>query len=235
MSTQILDAGQEAYKNFNAFSNFAGSLTIVDGCQDSSGGTVTNGFVSIYGELLPFVGTTVTASVVIIEVPDSRGFEDGSVKPVIYTRYATFGSGVIEYPWADFRRPMTLFQLEDRLLQLEKAVPIGLVAVWGLPLSAIPIGWVEHTDLVGTVPVGHKVGDVNFGALDGLIGTAQVTLDITQIPALNFGWTGLDGTGYPDDSAGNTGAGAPYSYVRRTQNLTKGGGHRIPIFNLPEL
>lgn len=183
LSTQILDAAQNAYKNFNAYGNLAGALSIIDGCEPASGGTVTNGFVSIYGELLPFLGNTISDNVVIIEVPDARGFEDGSVKPVIYTRYATFGDGVVSYPWEDFRRPLTLFALEDRLLQLEKSVPIGLVAVWGKPAEAIPEGWVEHDDLKGNVPAGHNPGDVNFGALDAVIGTAQVTLDITQIPA----------------------------------------------------
>lgn len=183
LSTQILDAGQQAYKNFNAFGNFAGALSIIDGCEPASGGTVTNGFVSIYGELLPFLGNTISANVIIVEVPDARGFEDGSVKAVIYTRYATFGDATVSYPWADFRRPLTLFALEDRLLQLEKSVPIGLVAIWGKPAEAIPEGWVEHDDLKGNVPAGHNPGDVNFGALDAVIGTAQVTLDITQIPA----------------------------------------------------
>lgn len=183
LSTQILDAAQNAYKNFNAFGNLAGALSIIDGCEPASGGTVTNGFVSIYGELLPFLGNTISDNVVIIEVPDARGFEDGSVKPVIYTRYATFGDGVVSYPWEDFRRPLTLFALEDRLLMLEKSVPIGLVAIWGKPADAIPEGWVEHDDLKGNVPAGHNPGDVNFGALDAVIGTAQVTLDITQIPA----------------------------------------------------
>jgi len=144
---------------------------------------VTNGFVSIYGELLPFVGTTVTDNVVIIETPDARGFEDGSVKAVIYKRYATFGSGTVEYPWANFRRPMTLFALEDRLTQLEKAVPVGLVAIWGRPADEIPAGWEEHTDMQGYVPVGQKSGDVNFGGLNSTIGVAQVTLTLDEIPA----------------------------------------------------
>ena len=202
LSTQILDASQEAYKNFNAFGNFAGDLTIVTGCEDSSGGTVTNGFVSIYGELLPFVGTTVTDNVVIIETPDARGFEDGSVKAVIYKRYATFGSGTVEYPWANFRRPMTLFALEDRLTQLEKAVPVGLVAIWGKPADAIPAGWVAHTAFEGTVPVARKAGDVNFGAALGTqIGVAQVTLDINQIPSHTHD-TRVDASGDDVDSNG---------------------------------
>lgn len=183
LSTQILDAAQEAYKNFNAYGNMVGDLAIITGCQDSTGGTVTDGFVSIYGELIPFVGTTKTDNVVIVESGDQRGFEDGSVKSVIYVRYATFGEGPVTYPWADFRRPMTLFALEDRLLQLEKAVPVGLVAVWGKPADEIPEGWEEHTDLAGKVPVGHAPGDVNFGALDTTLGTAQVTLTVDQIPS----------------------------------------------------
>ncbi|MBU4536997.1 MAG: hypothetical protein L6264_07255 [Weeksellaceae bacterium] len=185
LSTQVLDAAQEAYKNFNAFGNFAGDLAIITGCQDSTGGTVTDGFVAIYGELIPFVGTTKTANVVIVETGDQRGFEDGSVKSVIYSRYATFGEGPVTYPWADFRRPMTLFALEDRLLQLEKAVPVGLVAIWDRPEDEIPTGWVEHTDLAGRTAVGHQTGDVNFGALGGNLGAAQVTIETGNLPPLS--------------------------------------------------
>ena len=191
LSTQVLDAAQEAYKHFNAFGNFAGDLAIITGCQDSTGGTVTDGFVAIFGELIPFVGTTKTANVVIVETGDQRGFEDGSVKSVIYSRYATFGEGPVTYAWDDFRRPMTLFALEDRLKLIEKAVPIGLVAIWGLPADAIPAGWVAHTDFEGTVPVARKAGDVNFGAALGTkIGTAQVTLSQAELPnvKLNYSW-----------------------------------------------
>lgn len=184
LSTQILDAAQEAYKNFNQYGYLAGNdLVIIVGCEPGAGGAVTNGFVSINGELLPFQGTTVTENVIIVQTPDARGFEDGSVKPVIYERYATFGDGADVFPWANFRRPKTLFQLEDRLTLLEKAVPVGLVAVWGLPADEIPEGWVEHDPLKGNVPVGHNPGDTNFGALDTVIGAAQITLNINQIPA----------------------------------------------------
>ena len=203
LSTQILDAAQKAYTDFNQLGYLAGNnKVIITGCEPAAGGTVTNGFVVINGELLPFVGTTQTASVIIVETPDSRGFEDGSVKPVIYERYATFGDGPVVFPWADFRRPMTLFALEDRLAQLELTVPVGLVAVWGKPADDIPTGWVEHTDLAGKVPVGHAEGDVNFGALDAQIGAAQVTLDISQIPPHNHD-TMIDASGDDVDSSGS--------------------------------
>ncbi|MFW2137093.1 hypothetical protein ACK2M7_12580 [Chryseobacterium sp. TY4] len=119
-----------------------------------------------------------------METPDARGFEDGSVKPVIYTRYATFGYGETVFEWANFRRPLTLFQLEDEIKILKKAVPIGLVAIWGRPANEIPLGWEEYTELAGLVPVGHKSGDVNFGALDTALGSAQVTIDRSNLPPL---------------------------------------------------
>ena len=222
LSTQILDAAQQAYKNFNAFGNLSGALSIIDGCEPASGGTVTNGFVSIYGELLPFLGNTISANVIIVEVPDARGFEDGSVKAVIYSRYATFGDGVVTYPWANFRRPMTLFQLEDRLIQLEKSVPIGLVAVWGNFIDAIPEGWLPWDISQGCVIVNRKPGDINFGAAAGTkIGVAQVTLDITQIPQHNhtvsFGKENV-GTGNQNGVSAQGGS----AFTATTAN--KGGG-----------
>lgn len=210
LSTQILEALQKAYKDFNQYGNLAGdNLVIIAGCDPGSGGTVTNGFVFINGELLPFVGTTVTDNVIIVETQDSRGFEDGSVKPVIYERYATFGDGPDFYVWANFRRPKTLFQLEDRLTLLEKSVPIGLVAIWGKTADAIPESWQIYVPIQGTTPVGRKTGDVNFGAAAGTqIGTAQVTLDITQIPEHDHdipaksggGTTGIGGATFPAGS-----------------------------------
>lgn len=230
LSTQILDAAQEAYKNFNQYGYLAGNdLVIITGCEVGAGGSVTNGFVSINGELIPFVGTTVTANVIIVETPDARGFEDGSVKAVIYERYATFGDGPVVFTWTDFRRPKTLFQLEDRLTQLEKAVPIGLVAVWGRPLDAIPEGWVEHDDLKGNVPVGHNAGDLNFGALDNVIGTAKVALSVAQLPKTEGTFETLAGnsdvgTGMASytSSAAATVAGSTSSFSHRRVKLSFG-------------
>ncbi|WP_234111462.1 hypothetical protein [Chryseobacterium sp. R2A-55] len=228
LSTQILDAAQDAYRTMQQYGYLAGNnYVIVSGCEDGAGGTVTDGFVSINGELLPFTGNVQTDNVIIVETADSRGFEDGSLKPVIYTRYATFGDGAGAVAWNLFRRPMNLFALEDRLLQLEKAVPIGLVAIWGLPANAIPPGWVEHTDLAGKVPAGHAPGDSNFGALDNSIGAAQITLDISQIPAHTHKqyWTigsgGASGTGGTlvdgQRDTSSTGGGQPHSNIQPTR------------------
>lgn len=182
LSTQILDATQEAYKTFNAFGNLAGDLVIISGCEIVNGTTVLDGFVSINGELLPFKSGTLSTNVVIVETADSRGFEDGSVKPVIYSRYATFGTSTINYPWANFKRPQTLLKIMERLDNLEKSVPKGLVAIWGKPADQIPQGWEIYEPLKGLVPAGRKSGDPIFGSLDNVVGTAEVTLTIEQMP-----------------------------------------------------
>lgn len=183
LSTQILDNMQSAYRTTNELGRLAGDKTIVSGCIEA-GGVVTDGFVIINGELLKFKGTAISDFVVIQEVAENpRGFEDGSAKPIIYERYATFGTADTQYAWSEFKRPLTLLQIESKLTQLENMVPIGLVAIWDRPADAIPAGWVEHTDLAGRTAVGHLDGDVNFGALGGNLGVAQVTLDITQIPS----------------------------------------------------
>lgn len=201
-STQILDAAQEAYKTFNAYGNYAGDLAIIAGCEVGGGGNVTSGFVSIYGELLPFQGGQISNNVAIVETADARGFEDGSVKPVIYTRYATFGEATVSYPWSSFRRPLTLFQLEDRLLKVEKTVPIGLVAVWGKFAEDVPEGWLPWDIAAGCVIVGRKAGDPNFANLGGYVGAAQVTLTVDQIPSHNHD-SEINSSGDDVDSDGN--------------------------------
>lgn len=230
LSTQILDAMQQAYYTTNQFGHLAGNLVIATGCFESNN-TVSDGYVIINGELLFFKGSTVGDNVIIVELPEEpqRGFEDGSAKSVIYERYATFGSGNPSFPWSSFRRPLTLLQIEDRIKTLEKTTPIGLVAIWGRPADEIPPGWVEHTDMQGYVPVGHKSGDVNFGTLDANIGTAQVTLDVTQIPAHSHKMFGGNGqantslTAAPNSTVGwdsNQGGEATYRMAPATSAST---------------
>lgn len=182
LSTQILDGMQSAYRTTNELGNLAGDKVIVSGCLEF-GGIVSDGFVIINGELLKFKGTAISDFVVIQEVAENpRGFEDGSAKPIIYERYATFGTADVQYAWSSFKRPLNLLQIEAKLTQLENMVPIGLVAIWDRPADAIPAGWVEHTDLSGRTAVGHLDGDTNFGALGNNIGAAQVTLTENHLP-----------------------------------------------------
>lgn len=139
---------------------------------------------------------------VIQEVAENpRGFEDGSAKPIIYERYATFGTADVQYAWSSFKRPLNLLQIEAKLTQLENMVPIGLVAIWDRPADAIPAGWVEHTDLAGRTAVGHLDGDTNFGALGVNLGAAQVTLNISHLPEHDHNIYGQDNSAQPTGQA----------------------------------
>lgn len=227
ISTEILAAMQASYRSLNELGKISGDLTIISGC-DVTGGVASDGFVVIAGELLFFKGATVGTHVIVQQVAEAQqGFEDGSAKSIIYERYATFGTATNQYEWANFKRPLTLLQIEQKLTNLENMVPIGLVAIWDRPADAIPAGWVEHTDLAGRTAVGHLDQDTNFGAIGGNIGTAQVTLDITQIPEHDHvqGTEGL----YNDYGGGTTTGNKTYnagaiSSWRNAKTSKAGGG-----------
>lgn len=201
MSTEILQAMQTSYNSLNELGRISGDKTIISGCE-IVGSACSSGFVVINGELLFFKPGTVGDYVIIQEVAeDQQGFEDGSAKPIIYERYATFGTSDVQYAWAEFKRPLNLLQIEAKLTQLENMVPIGLVAIWDRPADQIPTGWTEHTDLAGKTAVGHLDGDANFGALGGNLGAAQVTLDISHLPEHDHNIYGQDNSAQPTGQA----------------------------------
>ncbi|MEJ8606287.1 hypothetical protein JSO56_05040 [Riemerella anatipestifer] len=217
LSTNILDAMQTAYSLFNKLGGLAGNLAIISGCE-VSGNSVADGVVYINGEILDFKGGTLGTNVIIREETESRVFEDGSNKAVIFKRYATFGSSTPEqtYSWADFKRvfPTTEIasfkkSLEDRIKALENKkhpIPIGLIAIWGKPASEpLPEGWREYTGLRGRFPVGQDP-DYNFDivGLDSRLneigyegGDRYVTLTESQMPRHSHKVYGQDNSAEP--------------------------------------
>jgi hypothetical protein len=65
--------------------------------------------------------------------------------------------------------------LIQRIMALEGRplanVPIGLVAIWGLPEDDIPDGWVAHYPLAGRLPIGKDTEDSDF---DSTVGVGSV-------------------------------------------------------------
>lgn len=173
LSTQILDGMQQAYYTANKFGLLAGDLIIVTGCVDS-GTAISDGYVIIAGELLFFKGTSKSANVVIQEIAESpRGFEDGSAKPVIYTRYATLGSGSVTYPWADFTRPLTIKQLTETILELSGRI---------LPAKKNPQ---MYCGSIEDIPAGWQLCDGTNGTPDlrgrFIVGYDSLYSDISEI------------------------------------------------------
>ena len=218
MSTNILDAVQTAYSLFNHLGSLAGELVIISGCV-ITGNTVSDGAVYINGELLEFKGGSVSTNVIIKEETESRVFEDGATKPVIYKRYAGFGSSTPEktFKWEDFKRVENLIEntkknadFEKRIKALENKkspVPIGLIAIWGKPASEpIPEGWKECTDLRGRMPLGWNPDDAEFNQIGTMGGEKTRALTIAEMPAHSHkvpvfarGSASGNAHGHPDD------------------------------------
>lgn len=194
MDTDILDAVQEAYSVFNSLGSLAGDKAIISGCVEA-GNNVSDGVIYLNGEILSFKGGTLGTSIIIKEDTESRVFEDGATKPVIFKRYATFGSSTPEktFVWADFKRFDNLVKNAEKNLDFEKRlkaletkkspIPIGLIAIWGKPATEpIPEGWQECTDLRGRFPLGWNPDDEDFNTLLKEGGEKEHTLKQAELP-----------------------------------------------------
>ena len=165
LSTNILDAMQSAYAIFNQLGSLAGNKAIISGCEQL-GNTVADGVIFLNGEILPFKGGAIGSSVVIKEESENRVFEDGATKPVIYKRYAGFGSSLPEktFAWVEFKRFENLLNLtekkagktalktaEDKIAELEKQKPIiGEIKQGIFDLDNLPEGWFHCNGQNGT-------------------------------------------------------------------------------------
>jgi len=165
LSTNILDAMQSAYAIFNQLGSLAGNKAIISGCEQL-GNTVADGVIFLNGEILPFKGGAIGTSVIIKEESESRVFEDGATKPVIFKKYATFGSSTPDktFVWADFKPIKNLISLaqekaektalktaEDKIAELEKQKPIiGEIKQGIFNLDNLPEGWFHCNGQNGT-------------------------------------------------------------------------------------
>lgn len=164
LTTDILNAMQNAYAVFNSLGSLAGNYTIISGCEQT-GNNIADGVVYINGELLPFKGGAKISKVRIVETTESKQFEDGQTKEVLFKRFAQFGTGVNAIDWSKFEPVNPLTQIMKRVKALEDRPYFepGMILMWNRPASEIPEGFREYKGLAGRVPVGK---DVYYDYLD---------------------------------------------------------------------
>lgn len=184
LETDTLNAMQNAYDVFNSLGSIIAPLAIVKGCE-ILGNQVSNGVVYINGEVLEFRGGQAGATVIIKEETKNKNFENGENKLVYRTRYATFGSSVqtTNYSWSDFHRPMTIKEIQKRLM------PVGCIVLdyYGR-IEDIPSGYVlcngenGTPDLSGMFIVGYDPENADYNAIGNKGGLKEVTLTTEQMP-----------------------------------------------------
>ncbi|MBF2708791.1 hypothetical protein [Flavobacterium soyangense] len=208
MSTRILDELQTAFSIFNALGAIAGDKTIISGCV-TTGSIVSPGVVCINGEVLEFRGGTAQTKVKIVEVVENLLFEDNISKPVIKTRYVTFGTGVGAMDWVDFKAGFPTKNIDTlvaRITALEARplvgnIPIDLIALWGRPANEIPPLWVEYIGLAGRTPVGFSATDADFDVVGKVGGAKSKTLSIGNLPKHKFTYKkAVPGRGYKPEN-----------------------------------
>lgn len=197
LSTNILDAMQEAYQLFNELGEAVGKNCILSGCN-TVGVNISDGVVVINGEILPFKGSGnfTGATVAVRETIENKIFEDATSKPVIYQRYAqlTTGEGI---PFSSLPRIKPMVELT------KAAVPVGLISMWSGALRNIPLGWVLCDGQNGApdlrnrfiVGAGNGLDFVSKYTVGNTGGLDKVTLTTAQLPTHNHEGSNLDYAG----------------------------------------
>lgn len=243
--TDILADIQTAYEPFNLFGYIVGNFAIISGCE-ITGSSVGDGSVFINGELLLFKGGVATSNVIIVETKQSLEFEDGNSNEVKFIRHATFGTATTQYPWSSFKRGFETKNIPDALaLKADKSnldalvlrvdalelkpsnIPIGLVAIWGRPLSEIPAGWEEYVNLRGRFPLGQNPDDPDFATLGSPGGNKKKTLSIAELPTIFFKYMkAIKGRGYRTASDDN-----PLGALEEANTNSIGSNQAFDIMN----
>jgi len=137
--TESLSGLQEAYSIYTGALKMAGDRAILSGCEEL-GGTVTDGFVYINGELLEFKGAVKQDTVIIKEETTTVQFEDGTVKPFETYRYVTFGYSTVSIPWNSFKRVPPLNEIPAQLSALNTKIDSFIIALGYLRKGEVFIG-----------------------------------------------------------------------------------------------
>ncbi len=128
LEQETLGFMQDSYRQaMAALSVFIGNKVIVSGVI-ISGGVTSDGFVSVDGELMPFVGGTVGTDVVVEEITLSALFEDLNSHTIYHTKRAKFGTGAGSIPFIDFLRIDSLASIHADINAVNPFVPVNEIA-----------------------------------------------------------------------------------------------------------
>ena len=221
LTNDLMALIEEAYGIFEVLSLLSGNLTILSGCE-IIGTNVSPGIVAIEGKLYYFEGGSIVSTVYIHTEEIQKTFEDQTTKTLIEKRTVKFGTGAVNYNWADFVKLKTLKEIQSKvdnsvtqqefavakadieLLKLKTAPIIngGVVWAWFKPVAEIPAGWKECTNVRGKTIVGWNPDDADFSTIGNSAGNKTIQLTVSQLPKIKFQytrtlpWAGNSGGGF---------------------------------------
>jgi hypothetical protein len=174
-----LDFMQQSFRDcFSALANLIGDKVIIQGC-DVVGGSVSNGWISVGGEIMPFVGGIMPATpqVSISETNSSRVFDNGATNNVYFTKQATIGTPG-SFPFSDLVKLDKFVTVFENLAALQAAFAThthSFLALTDRPTEVITyrgsynIGDLGTSDITRTIAIPDQ-GDANYHVVGSWVG-----------------------------------------------------------------
>lgn len=251
ITQDVLDFMQQSYRGaFGALASIIGSATILSGVVVNTGtNTVSNGWIVYNGELMPFVGGTLSSGVVVRESGQNLGFNDGTLHTVLYTKFASCGSPAT-FAFSDLKQAQTLRDVWSTYDVKEIDCPTSYIAANfdenGLGQNE-RLGWAicngqnGTQDRRGRFPVGYDDRaadpgngwwDVLYNTIGSLGGQKNVSITVPQLPnhshtinAADGGIVGIINGGSPTGNISGGGHDGGAYAVESTDAIGSGQAH----------
>lgn len=228
LTQQTLAFMQDSYVGaLGALARFVGGQTILSGLT-ITGNTATDGWITHNGEIIPFIGGTVSPFYIVETVTEEVTYFDGDTKDVYQTKRARFGG--VMYLFAALKRLGTVADIWQKGDTKDIIItPSELAADFdaqGIGRNS-RIGWAlcdgqdGRPDVRGRVFVNYDPSQTEFNSIGKTGGTKEVTLNVSQIPPHTHSYQAPLVNG--DHPGGSSGYNRPNSLNSGTTNSAGGG------------
>jgi microcystin-dependent protein len=128
-SDSTLQFMQETYQDAcNALARMAGSGNVILYGLDVTGGVASDGWVLLNGELIYFQGGATQSTFIIQEDVSQKANQDGTLYDRYFVRKCVFGSGPVQYNFADLARIESLQSIKQRFAFVTDLEPVVILS-----------------------------------------------------------------------------------------------------------
>lgn len=168
----------------NGLGNYLGNDKVIVSGLVHAGANASDGWIMLGGELIFFQGGVRQATFVVTEVWVQKANENGALVNRYKTKKAQFGTGSVQYNYADLQRLEGIQALQNRILDAVLFEPE--IALSGLVVSSVNVG-------LSTLAISAGVAVINrtFVTAPAFAGTYPVYLKLdgtwtNTLPASDF-------------------------------------------------